>query len=887
MPGGGADTPPLPPIPTLAGEAGAGNDPRDQTGSSDPSTTSAIKAPRTKLVTSDSGDAIDTGALNVVKTTALGTAVPCLAPDVAGAIYNVAFTNDCIPRAVVEALGAGSSVPSGWPVVSAETYGPILYVKGHVSDAITEFKLRDKSLTEKHISVASSRSRENWSTITHEQCVAWAFQGIINLSVSPTLTGLATPGAIALHIASGARVHDSIWSSASAAGSVSFRYSPFARSWNSRQSFDIWTGVDFIKSRRFQADLGNHDWTLTKAITWAICLGYLRGGADHVRDGGDHGVSIQFYDACARAPNLCGLTIEPQVTAGVVDKKTPTVVFSGDENMGLYADGFRAYDARTIDHAAIWGGGKDSLDVVHLGLRNLPLLKGLGTTAGLAVVTPAVHPNVNATPVDLGAYLLYLQHAAAALSDVATYIINNPGNTDWIQNGNWTPAALKWEKAITDITYVFHRWSPVLAEVKGYLQRAECFPVAKDGVPLTNVASDTFCEDAANLWRWYSSQIKGTGALSQAIHLAAQLRYAVLKVKTGVLEVSPLFCSKSIKVTVPALSPLILWGVQAELFKGPVVEDTPLLVYPNDIKQTLSAVAGVLTMATDVQRVHAGLSPAYSFLGHSIHPKDLESINQQRTMISEMLRVFNAKANRTMETGGSGFGLWHPQTPSNTMAKTGWAHLVQTDVSEWPHAPLARAGSKPVGLPTGVSPVRIPICFYEYVFQKAYPCSREPLALGDPAWHHGVNPPKRATAELAYGAAVGTAKAVFVTKGVTIDEPNIKQAKMWVGREGLQFWEVSLESLDGLICVEDFPAAIVATGGVAAARRTMVNVPIENLTYGANNPLNIYVARASNPIPAMTDPIFRVELPAELTPFTQPSQTRHTSLANLLVGSME
>lgn len=845
----------------------------------------------------DFSSSVDSAA---VTTTVISACVPGIGVPLARAFHRVAFTTEDVPANVLRAVDAGSSKPLLWPMVSTDTNGPILSTAGRVSDGIAEYAARDDALVRKHTATDSTRSIGNWGAIAADSYIAKALAAVRSCATTPSLTGAATPGAMALHFASGARIRDDLWDTVPQVGTIKIKHCPWARSWNSTQSIDIWSGSDFIKSNIFQADLGNHDWTLGKVIMWASCLGYGRGATEHVRDAGDQGLSIAFYDANNRAPLLCGLIIRPGADAGgAPDYEDIDITFDGDDNMGGSSAGVTPFDLQARSQRAVWFGGDDDDRVRHVGVIALPILAGVTDVAGNGTPVPPRVPRAAEALLDVQLYLTYIDDVRIGVRGGLGQMINwgpawiapiNPANPAGPGNARFTADANKWVAAVGvgDIDTVFDRWSPIIGNAIAFLVPPGLkmpFSDSGDPEPEAAINGNQMSVDSINLWRWFASIVRGTGCVNQAIHLAMQLRVSDPGVqhpahgRDGVL-VSPMYCTPSVIVTVPGLSPLVWWGMLQELYLPRFSEQYPLFVTPLSAAEILRALHCVTAMQVDIHRSRTGLSAAQSLVGHSPNPNDLEAISQQRTMMRVYVESINAAFNGSAIKGGSGFALWHPQVANRVMAKYNWAHITTSYADEWPNSPLAGGAA----LPIGVSPTRIPICFYPYLFDENYPLSRDLDALPDPVFCTGLNPPARAVSEIQYGKGYGNGSPLFMTIGDTDDQPALGACAAWVGRNDLAFWPLTVPNLRGTIFVGDFLGPDIGAGGVASSRRTILSIPSENIRYGAQNPLNVYLARPTHMVETLVEPYFRVLLPARLTPRAQPSTTRQTHIANLFAG---
>jgi hypothetical protein len=288
-----------------------------------------------------------------------------------------------------------------------------------------------------------------------------------------------------------------------------------------------------------------------------------------------------------------------------------------------------------------------------------------------------------------------------------------------------------------------------------------------------------------------------------------------------------------------------------------------------------------IALQVDVNFAGAGLSAATALLAHSSAPAgDLEDMNLRRTLAAGTLEQYNARFNGSDVMGGSSIGWWHPQMPNRVLQIYGWQHLQETSQDEWPYTSLANVNN----FPTGLSANRVPVCFYKILFEEAYPLSRDVVAGGELAYRRGADAPPRAVSEYVYGVDVGPQKVVFMTRGLTIDEPALGRARSWIGRSGVQFWEVTEAAIDGTVLLGDFSAAMIAPGQEAASRRTTLTIPFENIEYGMHNHLNYYIARPSHMVETMLEAHFREQTPAGITPWSRPQQSRFSSVAALLQG---
>lgn len=340
-----------------------------------------------------------------------------MGPHLSRAIDNLAYTTEEVPVGVLQSVHAAGSEPRLWPMVSEAVRGPIITCSGKVSDSVSLYEAQNANLVEKHVASESIRSRENWGGIAQASLLAAGLRSFRELCTNPRLTGLALSGANLLHIASGARLHADLWDSPEQIGWIYFLEQPFARSWDSKQSFNIWTSNDFIKSSVFQADIGNHDWTMAKAIVWAVALGYGTASTEHIRDSGDRGTSIKFYDCGMRASFLCGARVRPatsQVQGGAPDYDNADVEWSGDEFFCVNSAGQTPYQPQCMTARAKWIGGRDDGNNSHDGVATLPtiapalpdpLIRG---NQGIATVPAVPHPRAHTPIAQVDAWLDYL-----------------------------------------------------------------------------------------------------------------------------------------------------------------------------------------------------------------------------------------------------------------------------------------------------------------------------------------------------------------------------------------------------------------------------------------------------------------------------------------------
>ena len=729
---------------------------------------------------------------------------------VAEAVRRVVYESTNINGGVQQQLREVGFVYDWYPGFEGTLRGvPLTMSTEYLTEA--ELGRDDRNLSvRKFESVPGPRSRDEWGGIN--ALTLAASRGVCSLG-----TGFAGIGASLLLAAAGTR--PSKPPVGVDPGRIRLHASPFARSWTGQHSLTIWGSEDIQRSTQFHADLGPLDWNIPKMLAMAVAMGWGRPGV-----GLDLNVyrTVHFYGAAMDFGEAAGLDLGGVWNEGRLD---PDAAFRFDD----------AWVQPAIDHAA----SEDVLEVTRLADLARRLLVRLGENPSAAVDRETVLRWV--------AILRGLVDVDLFPQDLLDEEEDEEGEGE---EAGPNPAWVTARRDLGAPPGAFGMVADQLDQAAGLM--AAWVDLDLDGDLFAGGMRDPI-DAAANVFRWWATRFQGTGAVTQALVLAAACGMG----GEGPVRVSPFYTTQSVRPMAAPVAPLMYWGVQQEVFLlNKPGEPVPLVPTGQDARAMLRALGAVLALATDARMGALGYSAELATVG-TVRAHDLTAHDVCRSLSSAYLDAINGMVPES-GAGGMGWMLQHPHTKTAYLAATGWEEYTDLVPNAWP---LPEAGM----LRYGLSASRLPVWLWSYVFRMDHPFNREMPTLGNAVHRVGQNTPAYPLVEWLSGVEFGNERPLFYTMGMSLDEPRLGQASLHVGLEGVSFSDqLTDQNCVTLILWQDGPL------GLGDAERTIAYLPFENMDGGERHRLAYYARLPSRVLVPQVANCFSVVKPDVLTHMGRP-----------------